>query len=113
MITTERLKGFKEEEYISAILALSSNSLKLRGYRAQKKQIEDIVVYLENHSLTTNIDDSKDKTWDRLKVFLDSLSNYLDKLEDIENKIIALEKEEKKEKKGRSILDLIGNEEES
>ena len=37
MITTERLKGFKEEEYISAILALSSNSLKLRGYRAQKK----------------------------------------------------------------------------
>ena len=44
-------------------------------------------------------------------MFLDSLSNYLDKLEDIENKIIALEKEEKKEKKGRSILDLIGDEE--
>lgn len=107
MITTESLKGFKEEEYISAILALSSNSLKLRGYKAQKKQIEDIIVYLENHSLTSNIEDGKDKTWDRLKVFVDSLATYLDKLESVEEKIINLEKEEKKDKKGRSILDLI------
>ena len=92
MITREMLKGFKESEYIDAILSLTSNSLRIRGYKAQRKQIEDIIKHLEEHSLTHNIDDSKDKSWDRLKVFVDNLPAYLDKLETAEEKLINLKK---------------------
>lgn len=108
MITRDRLKGFKEGQYIDAILALTANDLRLRGYRAQKKQIEDIIEYLEANSLTKNISDSKDKSWDRLKSFVDDLHSYMNKLEEIEEKIIKLEKEEADIKKGgKSIMDYV------
>jgi len=107
VITRDKLKGFKESEYIDAILRLTANDLRLRGYRAQKTQIENIVQYLETNSLTNNIEDSKDKSWDRLKTFLDDLHSYMEKLEVIENKIIALEKEEKERKGGTGIIDFI------
>jgi transcriptional regulator of heat shock response len=111
MITEKEISKLSDKEKTEAILLLLSTQMKVRALKAQEKQLTDIVTHLENNSLITNIEDSKDKSWDRLKGFVDDLDMYVEKLDSIQAKLLNLENSEKIIEKAtaRSIVSFIKN----
>jgi|TARA_B110000858_G_scaffold190967_1_gene239638 hypothetical protein len=109
MITRDKLKGFKEEEYIEAIMQLCNSGIKTRAIAVQLKQLEDIIQYLEENSLVKNISDKDDKSFDRLKKILEDLDVYTNKIDLSQQQLIELNKEEDLSvvRKGKSITDYV------
>ena len=91
MITEEEVNKLTSEKKTVAILTHLDNGMKMRAMKAQRKQIEGIVKYMEEHNLVDDISNKDDKTWDRLKSFVDGLDGLIEKYETAQKKIIQLE----------------------
>jgi hypothetical protein len=79
----EKLKGKKEKDYIDIIEYLLSDNISNRAIMALEKQAENIITYLESNSLVENLEDAKDKTFDRGKMFLKDLPDLVKRIQEL------------------------------
>ena len=85
------LEKLNRQQLEDCVKVLLGGSLKIRGFNAQKKQLKDIIEFLEDNSLVEGIEDSKDKTFDRLKGFLDDMPDYFAKLDKMGESILPID----------------------
>lgn len=79
----EKLKGRKEKDYIDIIEYLLADNISNRAINALEKQAENVIQYLETNSLVENLEDAKDKTFDRGKMFLKELPDLVKRIQDL------------------------------
>lgn len=113
MITEEDVRKLPEEKKVIAIMILLDTEMKIRAMKAQRKQIEGIIKHMEEHNLVDGISDKDDKSWDRLKSFVDNLDGLVEKYDSLQKKMIEMESTEKLTKKAssKSIVSFIKSEE--
>lgn len=112
MITDKEIRSLTEDEKVAAIIQLLGTGMKTRALKAQQKQINEIVTYMEENSLVEKIGDKDDKSWDRLKSFVDSLDVLVEKYDSAQKKIINLDSSEEIRKKAsnKSIINFLERE---
>jgi len=87
----EKLKGKKEKDYIDIIEYLLADNISNRAIKALEKQAEDIITYLEGNNLVENLEDAKDKTYDRGKMFLKDLPEIVKRIQDLKTNGLNLD----------------------
>jgi len=87
----EKLKGKKEKDYIDIIEYLLADNISNRAIKALEKQAEDIITYLEGNNLVENLEDAKDKTFDRGKMFLKDLPEIVKRIQDLKTNGLNLD----------------------
>ena len=87
----EKLKGKKEKDYIDIIEYLLADNISNRAIKALEKQAEDIITYLEGNNLVENVEDAKDKTFDRGKMFLKDLPEIVKRIQDLKTNGLNLD----------------------
>lgn len=63
------LSKLTREQLEICVRHLLGESLEVRAFNAQQKQIQELVEFFEKNSLVDNISDKDDKKFDRLKAF--------------------------------------------
>ena len=96
----EKLKDFKKEELIDAIMHLLGESISARGYRAYLKQVKNIVEFIENENLVDKISDKDDKKFDRGDKLFKGLPEQLEKVEKLQEKLLNIEEKVTVEESG-------------
>lgn len=106
-ITKKNLENLSKEELIAVCLELADTSnIKVTGLKGYARQVREMADFLNKAELVKNIEDAKDKTWDRGHKIMDNFESYLTKLGEMEEKFLPAKNDNKlrEEASSRSVL---------